>query len=384
MKWRGCFVGDFVEAGCADIQTGPFRTQLKASDYVSDGTPVINVRNIGFGSLRLDKLEYIGERTTDRLSVHLLRDNDIVFGRKGAVDRHLFVTKELENWMQGSDCIRLRFETEEVCPRFVSYAFLRNEHQKWMLTQSGNKATMASLNQDIIKRISLNLPSRQVQEEIVAILSAYDSLIENNLRRMKLLEESARLLYREWFVRLRFPGHEHTRIVNGVPEGWERKQVGDVLTLNYGKALKELDRIEGPIPVYGSSGVVGTHNEALVKGPGIIVGRKGNVGSVYWIESDFWPIDTVYFIESFQSNYFLLHNLQHQSFQNSDGAVPGLNRNYAYSLPVLFPRQMIRLQFEQTVTPIYEQLLKLRTMNHKLKTVRDLLLPKLMSGEITV
>ena len=230
----------------------------------------------------------------------------------------------------------------------------------------------------------MKLPSLSTQRKIVVTLSAYDDLIENNLRRMKLLEESARLLYREWFVRLRFPGYEHTRIVNGVPEGWEKKQLGDILTLNYGKALKESDRLEGPFFVYGSSGVVGTHNEALVKGPGIVVGRKGNVGSVYWAEGDFWPIDTVYFIESAQSNYFLFHSLQNQNFLNSDGAVPGLNRNYAYSLPVLLPKHTIREQFEQTSAPIYEQITKLRTLNQKLKAARDLLLPRLMSGEIAV
>jgi type I restriction enzyme S subunit len=80
----------------------------------------------------------------------------------------------------------------------------------------------------------------------------------------------------------------------------------------------------------------------------------------------------------------LFHNLQHQNFLNSDGAVPGLNRNYAYSLPVLLPKQMIREEFEQTVTSIYEQMSKLRTMNQKLKAARDLLLPRLMSGEIAV
>jgi type I restriction enzyme S subunit len=243
---------------------------------------------------------------------------------------------------------------------------------------------MLNLNTTIVREVPIRYPQLEEQRRIASILSAYDNLIENNLRRMVLLEESVRLLYREWFVRLCFPGYEHTRIVNGVPGGWERKQLGDVLTLNYGKALKESDRLEGPFPVYGSSGVVGTHNEALVKGPGIIVGRKGNVGSVYWAESDFWPIDTVYFVESRQSNYFLFHNLQHQNFLNSDGAVPGLNRNYAYSLPILLPKQMIREEFEQTVAPIYEQMSKLRTMNQKLKTARDLLLPRLMRGEIAV
>ena len=94
MKWRKTTLCEFVDAGTADIQTGPFGTQLKASDYVSDGTPVINVRNIGYGTLRPEKLEFVGEETRDRLSAHVLQERDIVFGRKGAVDRHLFVAPE--------------------------------------------------------------------------------------------------------------------------------------------------------------------------------------------------------------------------------------------------------------------------------------------------
>ncbi|MDR3490020.1 MAG: restriction endonuclease subunit S, partial [Bradyrhizobium sp.] len=172
MKWKSCLVGDFVDDGLAEIQTGPFGTQLKASDYVSDGTPVINVRNIGFGDLRPDKIEYVGEETAERLSAHLLAPGDIVFGRKGAVDRHLFVQAEHDQWMQGSDCIRLRFLTDQVRTRFISYAFLRKDHQQWMLTQAGNKATMASLNQDIIRRIPVTAPPPDTQERVVDVLSA--------------------------------------------------------------------------------------------------------------------------------------------------------------------------------------------------------------------
>ena len=253
MSWRTLSVGDLVDAGAADIQTGPFGTQLKASDYVDDGTPVINVRNIGFGGLKPEKLEFVTEETAERLSSHLLKPRDIVFGRKGAVDRHLYVGVDQEHWMQGSDCIRLRFLSTDVVPRFVSYGFLTGTHQKWMLAQAGNKATMPSLNHEIIRRITLRLPMAFVQEATVDILSAYDDLIENNRRRMALLEEAARQLYREWFVRLRFPGHEHTRITHGVPEGWERVPLRDRVTLNYGKALKEEDRSGGPCPVYGPS-----------------------------------------------------------------------------------------------------------------------------------
>ena len=230
MKWKLRQIGEFVDAGTAHIQTGPFGTQLKASDYVTDGTPVINVRNIGYGTLRPEKLEFVGEETRDRLSAHLLQDRDIVFGRKGAVDRHLFVTPEQAGWMQGSDCIRLRIESDTIDSRFVSYAFLSPAHHEWMLTQSGNKATMASLNQDIIRRIELTVPPKPVQRQIADTLTAYDDLMENNRRRMALLEESARLLYREWFVHLRFPGHEHTCLINGVPQGWRKVTLGSITT----------------------------------------------------------------------------------------------------------------------------------------------------------
>jgi len=130
------------------------------------------------------------------------------------------------------------------------------------------------------------------------VLSAYDDLIENNNRRIAFLEKMAEELYREWFVRLRFPGHEKVKIVKGVPEGWAVKKLKEIVEFAYGKALKEEDRIEGNYPVIGSGGIIGYHNAALVKGPGIVVGRKGNVGKVIWTKKDFFPIDTVYFVRS--------------------------------------------------------------------------------------
>ncbi len=163
--WKKGHIGDFVENGMVDIQTGPFGTQLKASDYTEEGTPVINVRNIGYGVLRPDKLEYVPENIADRLSVHLLREGDIVFGRKGAVDRHILISSSQNVWMQGSDCIRLRSLSDEVCPVLLTFAFREPSHHEWMLTQCGNKATMASLNQGVISRIPTIVPSRIIQDE---------------------------------------------------------------------------------------------------------------------------------------------------------------------------------------------------------------------------
>ncbi|MBI4515806.1 MAG: restriction endonuclease subunit S [Deltaproteobacteria bacterium] len=232
--------------------------------------------------------------------------------------------------------------------------------------------------------MKVRCPDTNSQQRIADILAAYDDLIENNRRRMVLLEEAARQLYREWFVRFRFPGHEHTRIANGVPAGWERVPIGDRVTLNYGKALKAEDRSDGPCPVYGSSGIVGMHEKALVAAPVIVVGRKGNVGSVYWCPKDYWPIDTVYFIDSQTSNLWLYYALQQMHFISTDVAVPGLNRDFAYSRPLLVPEPRIVRDFLETAVPLHEQIAKLDEMNKKLRAARDLLLPRLMSGEIAV
>lgn len=384
MSWRRVFLADFLDGSKIEIQTGPFGTQLKASDYTPDGTPVINVRNIGYGELRPDKLEFVPDQIASRLSVHLLKKNDIVFGRKGAVDRHLLVGEAEIGWMQGSDCIRVRIATDEINPAFLSYALRMQNHRQWMITQCSNKATMASLNQDVVGRIAVNLPDPVTQGEIASILSAYDDLIENNRRRIQLLEQAARLLYKEWFVHLRFPGHEHVKIKDGVPEGWEEKPLGELAPFKYGKALKEDDRIPGLYPVYGSSGIVGTHDKALAAGPAIIVGRKGNVGSVYWSKSDFHPIDTVYYIEAERCCLYLYYALLYTQFISTDVAVPGLNRDYAHSRTLLIPYDKILTLFEQHTGVMHDQIDRLMKYNQALIKARDLLLPRLMNGELAV
>lgn len=266
--------------------------------------------------------------------------------------------------------------------RFVKYLF--DATIKERAKQFSQGATQDNLSQEKLLSLDFDVPPVAEQTRIADILSTYDDLIENNLRRMALLEESARLLYREWFVRLRFPGYEHTPIVDGVPQGWERKTLGDSITLNYGKALKADIRVEGDYPVYGSSGIVGTHEKPLVQGPAIILGRKGNVGSVYWSSKSFYPIDTVYFVTPETSSLYLFYALKNMHFISTDVAVPGLNRDFAYSRPLLHPPVTLLRAFHETVAPIHAQLDKLDEKSQKLRTARDLLLPRLMSGELTV
>jgi len=233
-----------------------------------------------------------------------------------------------------------------------------------------------------IAAFELQLPSMDHQLEIVEKLLSYDDLIENNRRRIALLEESVRLLYREWFIHLRFPGH--VRCGSSLPNGWRVVALGDVISLKYGKALKYSDRIAGDVPVYGSSGVVGSHDKPLVEGPSLVVGRKGNVGSVFFSHKDCFPIDTVFFIDGEQATYFNLMVLKSQAFVSSDTAVPGLNRTYAHSLPVVLPSKDVLQGFENIASDFYGQAEILVQQNKILTEARDALLPKLMSGEIAV
>ena len=236
-----------------------------------------------------------------------------------------------------------------------------------------------------IGAFAFDLPPVDSQLVIAAALRDFDDLIDNNRRRIKLLEDSVRLLFSEWFARLRFPGHELAAVVDGVPAGWTREPLGASVVLRYGKALKAEDRsADGDVPVYGSSGVVGTHDKAMVPGPAIVVGRKGNVGSVFWCACDFWPIDTVYFVDAQTSDLYLYYALQSMHFISTDVAVPGLNRDFAYSRPLLSPPAQIRARFLEVAVPIHEQIVALSAVNEKLRTARDLLLPRLMSGELTV
>jgi len=318
-----------------------------------------------------------------QLSRHTLKSGDIVFPRRGEISKCALIDETQEGFLCGTGCIKIELPKDTYSPRFLYYHLGLRNVVEW-LERNAVGTTMLNLNTSILGGVHIPDVEIAFQEHVAEVLGFYDDLAENNRRRIQLLEQSALLLYKEWFVYLRFPGHEHVKVKDGIPEGWEKKPLGDVAPLRYGKALKKDDRTPGPYPVYGSSGVVGTHNKSLVSGPAIIVGRKGNVGSVYWNEDDFHPIDTVYFVDSERCNLHLYYALIHTPFINTDVAVPGLNRDFAHSRPLLIPESKILRLFEEITTPIHEQIVRLEKYIGMLAEARDLLLPRLMNGEIAV
>ena len=390
-KFSRVAVSELVAAGEAELKTGPFGTQLKASDYTEKGTPVINVRNIGFGGIKADKLEYISPSTRDRLSSHILQRNDIVFGRKGAVERHVFIREDQDGWFQGSDCLRLRFTSPRVEPLFASYFFLTRGHQRWMMNQCSHGATMASLNQEILERIELPLPALPVQRRIADILSTYDELIENNQRRIKILEEMARSLYREWFVHFRFPGHDKVKMapsaLGPVPQGWEVKNVKEVLARRpAGQVYREVEVVlEGTVPVIDQSTneLLGFHDNepdhlATPANPIAIFGDH-TCKMQLLIE----PFSIGPNVVAFEANvdrpisylFYIVRSLvQTQEYKR--------HWSQLTAKEIVLADRSTSEHFGTSIQPSLQQVETLRKASRVLRRTRDLLLPRLLSGQV--
>lgn len=277
-------------------------------------------------------------------------------------------------------------QPETTDTRFVKYLFDGVLKVKYRAFTQG--AAQENLSQEKLLSIKFPVPELRVQRRIADILSTFDDLIENNQRRIGLLEQAARLLYREWFIHLRFPGHEHVKIISGLPEGWERKTLGDLLTLKRGYDLPEARRVAGAVPIVSSSGITGYHNSKKADAPGLVTGRYGTIGEVFLVDEDFWPLNTALYVSDKKGNpeIFLLHVLRHamDSVQSDKAAVPGVNRNILHIIKLVAPPVKLRLQFEESATVNFAQMRVLRETNKKLAQARDLLLPRLMNGEIAV
>ena len=363
------------------IYDGPHATPPEA-----DSGPVfLGIKNVTpEGRLDLTEIRHVSEEHYPKWTRRVTpRSNDIVFSYEATLHRYAVIPEGFRGCL-GRRMALLRPDADKVVPRFLHYYLLSRDWRSVVESNVINGATVDRIPLTRLPDFEIRIPDLAVQRRVVSILSAYDDLIENNRRRIALLEETARTLYREWFTDFRFPGHTHTKIIDRRPDGWERCEVGDVLELRYGKALKECDRVEGPFPVYGSSGIVGTHRSALVEGPAIIIGRKGNVGSIYLSPADCWPIDTVYFIPKNMVDFWLYLTLQSVRFQNTDASVPGLNRKFAYSRKVMRPSDRLRRLFNEHVAPIFSQRTTLENYNQQLAQTRAMLLPRLMGGEISV
>jgi len=398
---RLCIVAELENLGQATLQTGPFGTQLKASEYVEEGIPVINVRNIGFGDVRKENVEYLNEVKSEKLHQHHLRKGDIVFGRKGAVERHALIDETTDGWIQGSDCLRLRVKSPEVCVRYLSYYLRTQAHQDWMQALCSFGATMSSLNQDIVRRISFPAPPIKAQKKIAAILSAYDDLIENNKRRIALLEKMAEEIYCEWFVRFRFPGHDKVKFVKRVPEGWEISTLGEIADFTMGQSPKSefYNETGDGLPFNQGVGTYGnrfprkvtfcsTTGRKAEKGD-ILFSVRAPVGRLNIADCEMIIGRGLAAIRHRNGLNSYLYYLLKVTFANEDiignGAIfNSVGKDELKKFKIFNPESSLILRFDEIAAKIDQQILLFIHALEKLISTRDLLLPRLISGKLPV
>ena len=284
---------------------------------------------------------------------------------------------------------------------------LQTEEMLEQLKARATGTTVLGIKQSELRKVQLSLPPIEQQIAAARILKALDDRITLLRETNATLEDIAQALFKSWFVDFDpvrakaeglkpqamdppaaalFPDSLEESELGLVPKGWQVGKVEDVMDLPYGKALKSTDRVVGVVPVYGSGGITGYHNESLVDGPSIIVGRKGTVGSLYWEDRPFFPIDTVFYVKAKQPLtycYYLLQTLGLEGM-NTDGAVPGLNRNNAYRLQVTVPSAPALQAFDEIVAVVREKIFANSQQAETLTQLRDTLLPRLISGQLSL
>ena len=246
MIWKKVTLGDIA----SNIQTGPFGSQLHQSDYSEEGTPVVMPKDLVNGHISELSIARVSEDHVNRLSRHKIEVGDILYSRRGDVGRCAFATNLERGWLCGTGCLRVTIDSSKAVPKFVFYQLQKAETVGWVEKHAVG-ATMLNLNTSILSSIPIEMPSIEEQQIIVDMLSAYDDLIENNQKQIKLLEEAAQRLYKEWFVDLRFPGHETTPITDGIPEEWEKSLLSDIIGYEIGGGWGEEEPTEKcDIPAY--------------------------------------------------------------------------------------------------------------------------------------
>lgn len=382
MKWEKVKLGDI--ATC--IQPGPFGSQLHNSDYSKEGTPIIMPKDIVGGAIVHSGLLKVSEEHVKRLSRHQVYEGNLMVARKGDVRKCAYITANEDGWMTGSDCLKVVLDESKCYPKFIYYQ-LRSEHVGRWLEKVSIGATMPSLNTGLLSGIEMVLPPIEIQKQIAGILSAYDNLIENNQKQIKLLEEAAQRLYKECFVDLRFPGHENTKIVDGVPEGWNRGLLKELISVNYGKDHKKAPD-DGNIPVYGSGGLMRKCNKSLFSGEAVLIPRKGSLNNIMYVDETFWTVDTMFYATMKQPHtavfvYFFVKAFDMYSM-NIGAAVPSMTAKILDAMDVVIPDKETMEKFDKRAKTYFNKIKTLQGQNNRLKIARDLLLPKLMSGEVEV
>tara|TARA_B110000902_G_scaffold34238_1_gene36406 strand:- start:1477 stop:2628 length:1152 start_codon:yes stop_codon:yes gene_type:complete len=355
------------------------------------GVVTLSAKSVKMGYIDYSKAYYISQETYKQFMVRgFPQKGDILMTTEAPLGCIAMLDREDVSLAQR--LLTFRANELELNNDYLMY-FLMSPRGQFELKSRATGTTVQGIKKAEFVKVKILLPPLQTQKRIADILSAYDDLIENNLKRIKLLEQAAQNIYKEWFVNLRFPGHENTAInkETGLPVGWEEKALGEFTEIKKGKNITKSTIIEGNVPVVaGGLNPAYYHNVPNTINPVITVSASGaNAGYVNIYLEDIWASDCSYIDTNLSDSIFFIHNL----LSHQQDLIFGMQRGAAQ--PHVYPKDLKRAEFvipdkgliqkfEEQVSAQYDMKRVLLNQNQKLKAARDILLPRLMNRTIEV
>ena len=352
----------------ADIQTGPFGSQLHKEDYVAEGTPIVTVEHLGGRFFTRQNLPFVDDDDAERLKKYRMKQGDIIYSRVGSVDRCSYAEEENEGWLFSGRCLRVRPKSE-INSEFLYY-YLSSKEVKRFVKGIAVGATMPSINTALMGEIPIpDLPAHQ-QAFIAAVMTPIDRKIAINAKLNGYLEELCDALFLDFLER--------------ADNSWHEGTLEELAEVKYGKDHKKL--ADGPYPVYGSGGFMRSAEKSLFSGESVLIPRKGSLNNVMYVNEAFWTVDTMFFTvpripgaAKFLYQYVKRLDL---ASMNSGSAVPSMTTSILNALSLPVPPRDSLLSFNAKLQSMYDAVQANNLENRRLKSLRDSLLPKLMSGEI--
>ena len=404
MSWEYIRLGDV----CAKIGSGA-TPKGGSTVYIDEGTSFIRSQNIYNLEFSHEGLAHITEDAAKKLNGVAVQKDDVLINITGdSVARTCMVPDAVLPARVNQHVAIVRPDSNRLNPRFLNYYLASPYMQSLMLGLAvGKGASRNAMTKDMLANFDILCPPIEIQESIVGILSTYDALIENNQKQIKLLEEAAQRLYKEWFVDLRFPGHENTKITDGIPEGWRKYKFSDITSIMSGGTPKTdvKEFYNGNIPFYTpkdsgdsffafdtithiSQSGLDNCNSQLYPVNTIIITARGTVGKTTILAVPMAMNQSCYALkcDELNSPYYLFFSLKNEvaalKTMSNGGVFNTIIVKTFDSICLIAPTQDVLNMFEASVSPIMEQIKTKARQNIILTEARDRLLPKLMSGEI--
>ena len=402
MKWEKVKLGDI----CKYVTSGGTPKSSIKEYYEPKQIPWLKTKEVNY--CRIYETEsYISKDGLDNSSAKMIPQNSVIVAMYGQGDTAGRVAINKIPLTTNQACCNLIIDETKACYEFVYYQLV-TLYEKMVSLKNGG--AQPNLNAAIIKSMEIKLPPLKTQRYIADILSSYDDLIENNQKQIKLLEEAAQRLYKEWFVDLRFPGHENTKIVDGVPEGWNWCKLEDAIQLDPKVTLtKERMKQFIPMSALSTSSMVldesqftetTSNSGSKFQNGDTLLARitpcleNGKTAYVSGLKSDEGAVGSTEYIvmRAKTINSYMVYLLARtddfrQSAINSMSGSDGRQRVKSDKLKMLdylHPTSELVEKFENVEEPIFEKIYRLSKQMQQAKQARDLLLPKLMSGEVEV